>query len=162
MSKIHVIKDESLGGILREYVEVDRKAEIGDYVLFKRSGGHYKLKSDDVSVANRDIDRGVIVVLEPTDIVHIPSEQGNVQRYRLEPVESTEERDVDETVLDLLANLVRRVAELERKLSELEEQVDSNTKDIRMIAIISTEIDSEVTPRLQRKVVYEYDGYYAD
>lgn len=152
MSKIHVLPDENLDGVLREYVEVIREAEIGDYVLFKRSRGHYKLKSDDVHVANRDIDRGVIVVLEPTDIVHIPSKQGNTQRYRLEPVESTEERDVDETVLDLLANLVRRVAELERKLSELEEQVDSK----------STEIDSEITPKLQRKVVYEYDGYYAD
>lgn len=65
---------------------------------------------------------------------------------------------------DLIANLARRVTSLERKLSELEEQVDSNTKDIRTIgeelASISTEI--EVTPKLQRKVVYEYDGYYAD
>lgn len=32
---------------------------------------------------------------------------------------------------DLIANLARRVTSLERKLSELEEQVDSNTKDIR-------------------------------
>ncbi len=29
-AKIHVLADETLGGIKREYVEVDRKAEVGD------------------------------------------------------------------------------------------------------------------------------------
>lgn len=30
MTKVHVLADESLGGIQREYVEVDRPAEAGD------------------------------------------------------------------------------------------------------------------------------------
>lgn len=34
MSKTHLIKDEQLGGELRESVKVDRKAEVEDYVYF--------------------------------------------------------------------------------------------------------------------------------
>lgn len=201
MSKIHVFPDENLGGVLREYVEVDRKAEVGDYVLFKHSGEHYKLKSDDVYVANRDIDRGVIDVLEPTDIVHVDGqryrlierkaevgekvivveangslvyknigevveiiktdgssfagmirphdfgEKGAIYHFQylvLEPVEPAEESDdvltVDETeasksVLDLLANLARRVTELERKLGEYSRKVDGMEADIQNINI---------------------------
>lgn len=33
MTKTHLISDEQLGGVLREYVEVDRKAEVGDKVV---------------------------------------------------------------------------------------------------------------------------------
>ncbi len=32
-AKIHVLADETLGGIKREYVEVDRKAEVGDKIV---------------------------------------------------------------------------------------------------------------------------------
>ncbi|NUJ17446.1 hypothetical protein FKN04_12760 [Bacillus glycinifermentans] len=35
--KIHVLADESLGGIKREYVEVDRKAEVGDLIVITYS-----------------------------------------------------------------------------------------------------------------------------
>lgn len=33
MTKIHVLADETLGGIKREYVEVDRKAEVGEKII---------------------------------------------------------------------------------------------------------------------------------
>lgn len=35
--KIHVLADESLGGIKREYVEVDRKAKVGDKIVITSS-----------------------------------------------------------------------------------------------------------------------------
>ncbi|KRT91021.1 hypothetical protein [Bacillus glycinifermentans] len=35
--KIHVLADESLGGIKREYVEVDRKAEVGEKIVITAS-----------------------------------------------------------------------------------------------------------------------------
>lgn len=35
-SKVHLIADEKLGGIQREYIEVDRKAREGDYVIVSR------------------------------------------------------------------------------------------------------------------------------
>ncbi|MCY7780054.1 hypothetical protein MOB41_16770 [Bacillus haynesii] len=35
--KIHVLADESLGGIKREYVEVDRKAKVGDLIVITAS-----------------------------------------------------------------------------------------------------------------------------
>jgi signal peptidase I len=31
--KVHVLPDENIGGILREYVEFDREAKVGDYVI---------------------------------------------------------------------------------------------------------------------------------
>jgi hypothetical protein len=89
--KIHVIKDENLGGVLREFVEVDRKAEVGEYVI--RDGvvrkvtqrgihpesvefeGYYDEGCDDEVIGWLD---GTYKTLEPTDIVHIDG-----QRYRM-------------------------------------------------------------------------------
>ncbi|NUI59312.1 hypothetical protein HUN88_06015 [Bacillus amyloliquefaciens] len=38
-TKIHVLADETLGGIKREYVEVDRKAEVGEKIIIVRPDG---------------------------------------------------------------------------------------------------------------------------
>ncbi|MCF7618596.1 hypothetical protein P9D57_00820 [Bacillus sonorensis] len=78
--KIHVLADESLGGIKREYVEVDRKAEVGDYVYYG--------KTDNILTIVKSLDSGILMgehsywaangtyrVLEPTNIVHIDGER---------------------------------------------------------------------------------------
>ncbi|WP_412095735.1 hypothetical protein [Bacillus haynesii] len=78
--KIHVLADESLGGIKREYVEVDRKAEVGDYVYYG--------KTDNILTVVKSLDSGILMgehsywaangtyrVLEPTNIVHIDGER---------------------------------------------------------------------------------------
>lgn len=105
---MHVLKDEKLG-VDREYVAVDRNAEVGETVVIVEpentsgdvaSAGHYGLIIEDDSVKNTLIadfngfgnhfvlDDGIqrvggagnyYHVLEPTDIVHIDGE-----RYRLE------------------------------------------------------------------------------
>ncbi|OTQ84490.1 hypothetical protein BG31_17135 [Bacillus subtilis subsp. subtilis] len=87
---IHVLADETLGGIKREYIEVDRKAEVGEKIIVTEKMAFYM---DDMRVGNIykaiDVDgEGDVIVkddadeeataikdgyhvLEPTDIVHI-------------------------------------------------------------------------------------------
>lgn len=98
----HILSDESLGGIKHEYVEVMRKAEVGDKVIVVsvvQSNGLYKV--GDILIVKKYVEEdvnsfegieveisGVITgyflfpeeyrVLEPTDVVHIDGE-----RYRL-------------------------------------------------------------------------------
>lgn len=92
----HYIADESIGGIEREYVEVERKADVGDYVInnkgndaeeiyrvtgFKNAWAlpSYTVEHDEdewESTVAVSIDRSI--TLEPTDIVRIDGE-----RYRL-------------------------------------------------------------------------------
>jgi hypothetical protein len=103
MSKVHVLPDERLGGVLREYVEVDRKAEIGEKIIVTNAhmnGSYYDngdiftvIERYDYSTSERPNCVGVCVeeiddvygirdyeykTLEPTDIVHIDN-----KRYRL-------------------------------------------------------------------------------
>ncbi|NDJ99840.1 hypothetical protein ABP2_0150 [Bacillus subtilis subsp. subtilis] len=98
---IHVLADETLGGIKREYVEVDRKAEVGDLLYITKVGYEFVNQTarviDNVHVANdiqgcirlnREIngenfllnDPAVdkFVILEPTDFVRIDG-----QRYEI-------------------------------------------------------------------------------
>lgn len=101
MTKVHVLADETLGGIKREYVEVDRKAEVGEKIvivdkeddddgyeigaIFTVDRSHHTLDGDVYSdAASSDINQNGLIyreeyrVLEPTDIVHI-----GTQRYEL-------------------------------------------------------------------------------
>ncbi|MEC0777485.1 hypothetical protein P9E81_08415 [Bacillus licheniformis] len=84
--KIHVLADESLGGIKREYVEVDRNADVGDRVI---ADGTYR---EVVAISSRcgvclggDESIGIphsYRVLEPTNIVHIDGPDGT-DRYEM-------------------------------------------------------------------------------
>ncbi|KQL18836.1 hypothetical protein [Cytobacillus solani] len=98
MTKIHVIKDESLGGIEREYVEVDRKADVGDKIIINNKDfGNYEngdvftvigrydeslTSSKAIGVDAKETDVRIrdyeYQTLEPTDIVHIDG-----ARYRM-------------------------------------------------------------------------------
>src|SRR5690606_271769 len=185
--KVHVLKDESLGGVKREYVEVERKAEVGDLVRIYEYAddfedfigridrvdscndlityGHYNNRSDD----RRDITEGSdkYYVLEPTDIVIIggkryrieerlaePGElilnkkngltyevfeqkgdfivvSGGSQRYILEEDYVVLKRiDAPQSQDDIIANLVRRVSDLERKNVRLETELTDAKNDI--------------------------------
>ena len=103
--KIHVLADESLGGIKREYVEVDRKAEVGDKIVIvdKRYPGDI-YENGDIFTVDREtppgsgfvecgeatsgmncgglIYLGEYRVLEPTNIVHIDGPDGT-ERYEM-------------------------------------------------------------------------------
>jgi hypothetical protein len=94
MSKVHVIKDENLGGVLREFVEVDRKAEVGEFVIRKgvvrkvtqrgthpesvEFEGYYNKGCNDEIIGWFD---GTYKTLEPTDVVHIDDPSGQPKRY---------------------------------------------------------------------------------
>ncbi|PAC78560.1 hypothetical protein [Bacillus velezensis] len=105
-AKIHVLADETLGGIKREYVEVDRKAEVGEKIVIVAQGDNEEgYKNGDVLTVDREyrpedgdvesdgassgmncsglIYREEYRVLEPTDIVHIDGPNGTAQRYEL-------------------------------------------------------------------------------
>lgn len=97
--KIHVLADESLGGIKREYVEVDRKAKEGEKIVIVDAYiGARVYKNEDVLYVNKlctewegDVfsedavvagynPEGLVEyheyhVLEPTNVVHIDGER---------------------------------------------------------------------------------------
>ncbi|ASB87703.1 hypothetical protein [Bacillus sonorensis] len=102
---IHVLTDESLGGIKREYVEVDRKAEVGDkIVIVDKKYPDDIYKNGDIFTVDREVPpgsgyvgsdgaasdmntggliyRGEYRVLEPTNIVHIDGPDGT-ERYEM-------------------------------------------------------------------------------
>ncbi len=117
--KIHVLADESLGGIKREYVEVDRKAEEGEKIVIvdKRYPGDI-YENGDIFTVDREappgsgyvrsdgaasdmntgglIYRGEYHVLEPTNIVHIDGPDGT-ERYEM----VDREAEVGEKVIHL-------------------------------------------------------------
>lgn len=136
--KIHVLADETLGGTLREYVEVeygiggrlaleptgivhienerfrlvDRKAEVGEHIL---------IDTDDV-----DFDNGSVMTVsdeyrweDGSGISVNESRNGlyHEEYYDLVPVES---ESSPQSTDDIIANLVRRVSDLERQTTELE------------------------------------------
>jgi archaellum component FlaC len=96
MSKTHLIADENLGGIKREYVEVEREADVGDYVLITRINHDDAYEIRKVTRVFCECDQFEFApnikfedtvdyelgdeyrTLEPTDIVHVEG-----QRYRL-------------------------------------------------------------------------------
>jgi hypothetical protein len=98
MSKVHVIKDENLGGVLREFVEVDRKAKDGDFAVFKTehkgiapgkpyeitvTGGMIEFYDDNGEEHWWTIPSEELTIVEPTDIVHIDDPSGQPKRYRM-------------------------------------------------------------------------------
>jgi hypothetical protein len=94
MANIHVFPDENLGGVLREFVEVDRAANVGDKIVivnpFRLQFGDRYTQGTIMTVENVYEDGNVYCgkfdiideyeyqTIEPTDIVHVDG-----QRYRL-------------------------------------------------------------------------------
>ncbi|WP_412094774.1 hypothetical protein [Bacillus haynesii] len=95
--KIHVLADESLGGIKREYVEVDRKSEVGERIIVVEADCQSEYRNGDMSIVSRFVKddsrfgyyaesilpNGQSIalydreynVLEPTNVVHIDGER---------------------------------------------------------------------------------------
>jgi hypothetical protein len=152
--KVHVIKDENLGGVLREFVEVDRKAEVGEFVIRKgvvrkvtqrgehpetvEFEGYYNKGCDDEIVGWFD---GTYKTLEPTDIVHIDG-----QRYRMvDRKAEVGERIIiiDADIVDYLSNYkngdVFVVREHSRKYRGGVEAVSPNVFDDKIDVIMPYE-----------------------
>lgn len=105
-ASIHVLADETLGGIKREYMEIDRKAEVGEkIVIVEKADCEEGYKNGDVFTVDREyrpadgdvesdgassdsncdglIYREEYHVLEPTNTVHIDGPDSTTQRYEL-------------------------------------------------------------------------------
>lgn len=84
---VHVIKDEKLGGVLREYVEVERGARVGDFIVTKfGESDHYFTENNAYEVVGAFSDGEIDVidnegnehglspeyytVIAPTDVIH--------------------------------------------------------------------------------------------
>lgn len=138
-AKIHVLADETLGGIEREYVEVDRQAIEGErIVIVGKRFPEDMYKNGDIFTVDRDFHfeadfvesdaaisaegncSGLIYhdeyrVLEPTDIVHIDGD-------RYEMVER--EAEVGEKVIHLYEGESNGIAREVRKTDDEGVEVD--------------------------------------
>ncbi|UHH07156.1 ELKS/Rab6-interacting/CAST family protein [Bacillus subtilis] len=130
MTKIHVLADETLGSIKREYVEVDRKAEVGEKVI----------------VVNADVrgeepyDNGNIFEVRKsyklTDAVRTVCDRviGRSEYRVLVPVESAEADEPQPAdLIDVVSNLATRVADLERTIKHQKDEIDTLHKDNRTL-----------------------------
>lgn len=97
LSGVTVLKDESLGGIEREYREVKRKARVGERIKITNNGAGHGLDIGYICAAdNEDFAEGWAlfhaeesadpdyVVLEPTEIIRIDGKgDGGTERLRM-------------------------------------------------------------------------------
>ena len=140
-ASIHVLADETLGGIKREYVEVDRKAEVGERIIIVKADCQSEYRNGDMAFVSRfvkdDSRLGYYVesilangqsialydreyhVLEPTSIVHIDGPDGT-QRYEL----TDRKAEVGEMVIHLYEGESDGIAREVRKTDDKGAEVD--------------------------------------
>ncbi|MCY7794113.1 hypothetical protein MOB54_02575 [Bacillus spizizenii] len=212
MTKIHVLADETLGGIKREYVEVDRKAEVGERIIIVKADCQSEYRNGDMAFVSRFVKddsrlgyyaesilaNGQSIalydreyhVLQPTDIIIVNGQRyemvndnaqkgdmvivtgsydyavghvdtvkevdsdhldgsvylvegengetyldGTEEDYRvLVPVESAEADEPQPAdLIDVVANLATRVADLERTIKRQKDEIDTLHKDNRTL-----------------------------
>ncbi|QGJ65963.1 hypothetical protein BvL003_14670 [Bacillus velezensis] len=130
-ASIHVLADETLGGIKREYVEVDRKAEVGEKIVIVNADvqceepyhNGYRFEVESLlgcsrgiqTACHRDIFDFEYHVLEPTDIVHIDGE-----RYEL----TDRKAEVGEKIIHLYEGESSGIAREVRKTDDEGVEVD--------------------------------------
>lgn len=128
---IHVLADETLGGIKREYVEVDRKAEVGEKIVIVNADvqceepyhNGYRFEVESLlgysrgiqTACHRDIFDFEYHVLEPTDIVRIDG-----RRYEM----IDREAEVGEKIIHLYEGESNGVAREVRKTDDEGVEVD--------------------------------------
>jgi hypothetical protein len=105
MSKTHVIDGVT-------YVEVDRKAEIGDKVMGRLTGNYYDVVDVDCKGTVFSKDECVVHQHNYTTLVKVVSCEANP------------------SVTDLLANLARRVSSLEQQLRDTQSNVEKLAEEL--------------------------------
>lgn len=158
-SKRHYIADEELGGVEREYVETDRKADVGDYVYI-----HHCAETPEISgkigkcLVNDEYDDGSIDVdipssiygsysfidadyddyyaLSPTDII-----RHNGERYRM----VDRRAEVGDRVFHKDDGIITSVTASRNGLVEVEEYIDDEGDDVYGFGISSYHLIAPVT-----------------
>jgi hypothetical protein len=124
MGKTHVIDGKT-------YVEVGRKAEVGDKVLIVdagHTGGKYE--NGNVIDVHRLDSYGIVNYDIKSDEYN---EEGIILRreYRvLEPLSTVDSSQASEQVIEMLANLARRVKSLERQLADTQRNVERQAEEL--------------------------------
>jgi hypothetical protein len=142
--KVHVIKDENLGGVLREFVEVDRAANVGDKIVIVNPrrcqfGASYTqgtimtvenvYEDGNVYCGKFDlIDKDEYQTIEPTSIVHIDG-----VRYRM----VGRNAKVGERIIIIDADIAYYLADIAYYLS--------NYKNGDVFAVFDIDYDGRVT-----------------
>jgi ribosomal protein L14 len=134
MSKTHVIDG-------KKYVEVDRKAEVGDKIVVVKAHmsdnaykngdiltvkGRYNLEHSGVYVEGIDIgirDYEYRLLAEVGEECCVYASQAN-------PQVEVDERDASPSVVDMLANLARRVSSLEHQLASAKGDVEKLAQEL--------------------------------
>lgn len=180
MTKIHVIKDESLGEIEREYVEVfaptigevrtrfsptdivhingvryrmvERIAEIGELILITNADvDGYEVGN--VFVTATVFEKTIRIIDNDEEVNHVEHREYRVLEL-VDPAFHNVGATADDpqSMIDLLANLARRVTSLEAQLKDTQgnverqaEEIERNTKDIAELEYANLERKSEQT-----------------
>jgi NAD-specific glutamate dehydrogenase len=124
MSKTHVIDGVT-------YVEVSRKANVGDRIIYTEDSSEIGVNFGDIFLANYIDEDG-----------YVQARYGAINpiNYRvLEPLESEAIPDVT----DILANLARRVASLEQQLRDTQSNVEKLAEELANVKYLTEE---PVTP----------------
>ncbi|MDR7001586.1 hypothetical protein [Neobacillus niacini] len=142
------VKAHEIDGVT--YVEVHRKAKVGERIIYTKDSSGIGVKYGDVFIA-RNVDSGG----------YVSAGCGAINPRNYAVLELVDEPTVDTAqaspqVIDMLANLARRVTQLEsqlaaaqRNLETFAEQAESNSEDIR-------ELDSRT------QVLDAINKYYAE
>lgn len=131
MTKIHVLADETLGGIKREYVEVDRKAEVGEKVVHVNKD---RDESDGIVTEVTSVGLGVVDVVEYASPIGENVVGISHGHYRvLVPVEAEADEPQPADLIDVVSNLATRVADLERTIKRQKDEIDTLHKDNRTL-----------------------------
>jgi hypothetical protein len=146
MAKVYVIDGKN-------YVEVDRKATVGDYVIITELDG-YKVKAIR-KVAKMSTILDDFYVNEPVGSHGATYVDGADDKYKTLGTLESEECCDNPGLTDLVANLARRVHSLERQLADTQrnletfaEQTESNTQDIAFL-------DKRTQPQSAEVVTFE-------
>ncbi|MGI1816246.1 hypothetical protein OEJ84_17185 [Bacillus subtilis] len=148
-AKIHVLADETLGGIKREYVEVDRKAKVDEKIVIVDAdvreekpysdGDIFDIENSGSSCVRTTCDRYLLNeeyhVLEPTDIVHIDG-----QRYEM---------------IDRKAEVGEKVIHVDKD----REESDGIVTEVTSVGITSVDVVEYVSPIGENVVGISHSHY---
>jgi hypothetical protein len=138
----------------KNYVEVERKARVGDKVLIVNANKSYG-KYDNGSVVRVDRVSSIGIESNSARTVEDSNSEGFIHKREyvvLEPLESEE----TPSVTDLLANLARRASSLEQQLSATQANTEKLAEELANVKYIcEIDLDQRTQPKEVEAVTFE-------
>ena len=134
------VKTHEIDGVT--YVEVDRNAKVGDMVWLVNIRDSIKLSEvNNIDGINEDIEHGWVKTLEPT----VDTSQASPQ------------------VIDMLANLARRVTSLESQLSDTQRNAEMLAEELMALKYLTQSNEGDIRELDSRtQVLGAINKYYAE